>query len=122
MIARVDTSVQREQQRGEHQYFLDGQRATELIDVPGAPDFKRGIDLVADGKPAEAAAAFEDLVRKYPKNSIAYYNLGVTYKFLGKYILARKNLRKACKLKGDPRYREQLKEIKQLEEASLRER
>lgn len=113
-IGGIDTTIQQEERRGEHHYFLDQQRVSELIDVPGMPDFKRGIDLVAAGKAAEAAAVFEEVVRRYPRVSKGYYNLGVVYKFLGKYMLAKKTLRKAWRLREDPRYKEQLKEMRNL--------
>ena len=108
------------ERKGEHQFQMEQQRALELINDSTIAEFKRGIDLVGSGRYKEAISVFDAVAKKHPKNSVAYYNLGVTYKFLDNYTEALKMLRRACKLKKDPRYREQLNEVKRLEEARRR--
>ena len=105
------------ERKGEHQFQMEHQRALELIDDSTIAEFKQGIDLVRSGRYNDAISVFDALARKHPKNSVVYYNLGVTYKFLNNYTQALKMLRRACKLRKDPRYREQLNEVKRLDAA-----
>ena len=99
---------------------MEQQRALELINDSTIAEFKQGIDLARSGRYNDAISVFDAVAKKHPKNSVAYYNLGVTYKFLDNYTQALKMLRRACKLKKDPRYREQLNEVKRLEDARRR--
>ena len=109
--------AQQTERKGEHQFQMEQQRALEMINDSTIAEFQQGIDLVKSGKYSEALAVFEGIAKQHPKNPVAYYNLGVTYKFLNNYGEASKMLRRACKLKKDPRYREQLNEVKRLAKA-----
>jgi tetratricopeptide (TPR) repeat protein len=108
--------------KSEHQFQMEQQRALELINDSTITQFKQGIDLVRSGKYNDAILVFDAVAKKHPKNSVVYYNLGVTYKFLNNYTQALKMLQCACKLKKDPRYREQLNEVKRLDAARKRSR
>lgn len=108
--------------KGEHQFQMEQQRALELINDSTITQFKQGIDLVRSGKYNDAILVFDAVAKKHPKNSVVYYNLGVTYKFLNNYTQALKMLQCACKLEKDPRYREQLNEVKRLDAARKRSR
>jgi tetratricopeptide (TPR) repeat protein len=108
--------------KGEHQFQMEQQRASELINDSTITEFKQGIDLVRNGRYNDAISVFDAVARKQPKNSAALYNLGVTYKFLNNYTQALKMLQRACKLKKDARYREQLNEVKRLDAARKRAR
>jgi tetratricopeptide (TPR) repeat protein len=101
---------------------MEQQRALELINDSTITEFKQGIDLVRSGRYNDAIVVFGAVTKKHPKNSVAYYNLGVTYKFLNNYTQALKILQRACKLKKDPRYREQLNTVKRLDAARKRGR
>jgi len=119
LSARSQQNVER---KSEHQFQTEQQRALELINDSTIAGFKQGIDLVRNGRYNDAVLVFSAVARKQPKNSLALYNLGVTYKFLNNYTQALKMLRRACKLKKDPRYREQLNQVKRLDAARKRVR
>lgn len=107
--------AQQSERKSEHQFQMEQQRALELINDSTIAEFRQGIDLVRSGKYNDAVFVFDALTKKHPKNSVAHYNLGVTYKFLNNYAQSLKMLRRACKLRKDPRYKEQLKEVKRLD-------
>ena len=114
--------AQQAERKGEHQFQMEQQRALELIDDSTIVEFKQGINLAKGGKYKEALTVFEELTKQHPKNSVAYYNLGVTHKFLNNYTQALKMLRRACRLRKDPRYTEQIKEVERLDTARKRTR
>ena len=116
-VALSAVSPQDVERKGEHQFQMEQQRALELINDSTIAESKKGIDLVRSGRYNDALLVFDAVAKKQPNNSVALYDLGVTYKFLSNYTQALKMLQRACKLKKDPRYREQLNEVKRLDAA-----
>jgi Flp pilus assembly protein TadD len=101
--------------KGEHQVHLEQQRASVLMRDTSIADFANGIDLVGNGSYEEAVRVFKKSTAEYPKNSRAYFNLGVIYKYLRKYECAGIVLRKGYELEKDPRYKEEMQEVNNLQ-------
>ena len=101
--------------KGEHQVHLELQRASVLIRDTSIADFASGIDLVRNGRYGEAVRVFKRITGEYPNNSKGYFNLGVIYKYLHKYECAGVTLHKAYELEKDARYKEEMREVNELQ-------
>ena len=65
--------------------------------------YQMGLNYLGSRDYAKAAKYFQKVISINPSNSPAHYNLGVTYKYLGRQGEARIEFEKASKLKANSR-------------------
>ena len=68
--------------------------------------FDKAIELESEGKTDEAVCSYQESLRVYPKNSQAFYNLGIAYATLNKLDQAIRCWKRAIWL--EPGFRDEL--------------
>jgi tetratricopeptide (TPR) repeat protein len=89
------------------------ERVFETDGLFGDGGVKQGIELIKANRPEEAIAEWEAVRARDPRNSAAWYNLGVAYELLNRYDKAEQAYRAAERIDPKPLYVEAVGHVKE---------
>lgn len=83
----------------------------------GDAEVKQGIEYVKADRPEDAIAQWEEVARRRPDSSAAYYNLGIAYELLSHFDKAERAYRAAEKIDPKPQYIQAVSHVKTMAES-----